>query len=321
MRYKEITVYTKNEAELAALVERLSELGFDQLVINDPADAEALSEESWGYTGSYVDKAFIEELKSKAYAVLYLGSDEPVSEKLQGLLKSYDHSISTVDDQDWLHKWEECYVPFEIAPGIVVRPVWRGYEVKPGELVVSIDPGLAFGTGSSPTTYLATRLMQEYLRPGDSALDVGCGTGIQSLIASELGAAQILAVDYDPEAVASTAANAALNGCENIEVRRNDLVKGLDVKADLIVANLTGPLVVKLCEDVAGCCRNAASDKASPQRGTVKAFPRRGTVLIASGIIDDMEEPCVKAMQAAGFMVLKVLRDDCWVAVAAEYCG
>ena len=301
MKYKEICIFTE-PGRVEALVERLSELGFDQLVINDPADAEALSEESWGYTGSYVDKAFIEELKSKAYVLLYLVADEPVPDDLQALLKAYDHSISTVDDQDWLHKWKEYYVPFEIAPGIVVKPVWRSYEAKEGELVVEIDPGLAFGTGSSPTTYLATRLMQEYLRPAGSVLDVGCGTGIQSVIASKLGAGRILAVDYDPEAVASTAANAAQNGCENIEVRRNDLVKGLDVKADLIVANLTGPLVVRLCENVASCCKN-------------------GTVLIASGIIDDMEVPCADAIEAVGFRVLKVLRDDCWVAVAAEYCG
>ena len=301
MKYKEITIYPAADG-VEALAEELTALGFDQLVIADPRDAEQLKEESWGYTGSYVDERLIEELKSKASVTLYLGEQEAASEALSQLLQRFDHAIAVVDDQDWLHKWEEYYVPFELAEGVIVKPVWRDYTRKGRELVIEIDPGLAFGTGTSPTTYLAARLLKEYLRPDCEMLDVGCGTGILSVMGSKLGAGRVLAMDLDPEAVASTEKNAALNGCSNIKVIKNDLVSGLDFKADIIAANLTGPLVIKLCGDVARCCR-------------------QGTVLIASGIIDDMEELCAAAIKAAGFEVLRIIRDECWSAIAAAFKG
>ena len=301
MKYKEITIYPAADAVEEA-AERLAELGYEQLEIGDPKDAEALKEESWGYTGSFVDRQLIEELSKRAYIKLYLGEKESLPKALAEFLKAYDHSAAIVDDQDWLHKWEEYYVPFEIAPGIVVKPVWREYEAKEGELVVEIDPGLAFGTGSSPTTYLAARLLAELIKPGMEMLDVGCGTGILSVIGAKLGAKSVFACDMDPEAVLSTAKNADLNGCSNIKAIKNDLVKGLDHKYDIIAANLTGPLVVKLCENVAACCKE-------------------GSVLIASGIIDDMEETCAQAIKAAGFEVVKIVRDDCWSAIAAVFTG
>ena len=130
-------------------------------------------------------------------------------------------------------------------------------------------------------------------------LDVGCGTGIQSIIAAKLGAKHILAVDYDSEAVKSTSVNADLNNVTNIDIRRNDLVKGLDYTADLIAANLTGPLIIELCKDINHVCKP-------------------GTILIASGIIEEMQEPCKEALETAGFDILEVIRDDCWVAIAAR---
>ena len=301
MKYKEITIYPAADS-VEALAEELTALGFDQLIIADPRDAEQLKEESWGYTGSYVDERLIEDLKSKASVTLYLGEQEAASEALLQLLQRFDHAFAVVDDQDWLHKWEEYYVPFELAEGVIVKPVWREYSRKGSELVIEIDPGLAFGTGTSPTTYLAARLLKEYLRPGCDMLDVGCGTGILSVMGSKLGAGSVLAMDLDPEAVASTEKNAALNGCSNIKIIKNDLVSGLDYKADVIAANLTGPLVIKLCGDVARCCK-------------------AGTILIASGIIDDMEEPCASAIKAAGFEILRIIRDECWSAIAAAFKG
>ena len=136
MKYKEYTAYFKDHEELAAFVEELSALGYDQLVISDPADAEELEKESWGYTGSYADRSLIEELKSRAFVSLYLGMEEKLSDKAQALFSACDYAQSVADDQDWLHKWEEYYVTFEIAPGIVVKPVWREYAKKPGETVV-----------------------------------------------------------------------------------------------------------------------------------------------------------------------------------------
>ncbi len=297
MKYKEITIYTENPQVTA---EELSAAGCDELVISDPKDLEILEKESWGYTGSFVDRCFIDGLKKKSSVTFYIGENEDLTDELRAVIKKSSVKAAIVDDEDWLHKWEEYYVPFEITEGIMIKPVFRDYEQKGGETVIEIDPGMAFGTGSSPTTYLAAQLLAKYMKPGFDVLDIGCGTGIQSLIAAKLGAKDILAVDYDPEAVSSTKTNAALNNVNNIQIKRNDLAKGLEFKADLIAANLTGPLILELCKNIKHVCRP-------------------GTILIASGIIEEMEAPCSRAIEDAGFEILKIKRGDCWSAIAASF--
>ena len=299
MKYTEYTIYPK-EGKTAEVSEKLTALGQEELVINDPEEVAEFFSKDGGYKWNYADFDMVERLKSGGYIKFYTAEGERLPEELLSYLKTLDYSSASVDDEDWLHKWEEYYVPFAIAEGIVVRPVWREYIPKEGEKVISIDPGLAFGTGSSPTTYLATRLLVKYMKAGDRLLDVGCGTGIQSIAGALLGASDVLAVDLDPEAVRSTKANALLNGFEKfIKVRRSDLAKGLEWTADTVMANLTGPLVIELCEDI-------------------RKNIRKGGVLIASGIIDDMEEACRRKLEDSGFRILETVRDGCWSAIAAE---
>ena len=302
MKYKEIKIYAKDSAQLAELTEELTAAGYEDLLINDPADVDELLEGSWAYTGSVADKELLDSFRSSAYAVVYLDADEQPSGELAALMKRFESSQALVDDEDWLHKWEEYYVPFHITPDIVVKPVWREYDEEPGELVIDIDPGLAFGTGTSPTTYLAARLLEKHIKPGMDVIDAGCGTGILAVIASKLGARSVHAVDIDPEAVAATGNNARINGCGNISAAEADLLKGVAQRADLVIGNLLAPLVMALSEEVA-------------QRSEA------GTVFVASGIIDDMEEECLAHVKAQGFEFLETMRDDCWTAFAARYTG
>lgn len=298
MKYQEYAVYPK-AGELTALVEALSALGLDQLVINDPKDAELFEGKGNDLFWDYIDEDFLASCRANPSVTFYLGEKEALPSAVSELLRDYDVSRAVVDDEDWLHKWEEYYVPIRLSERVVAKPVWREYEPKDGDIVIDIDPGLAFGTGTSPTTYLAVRLMDKYFNAGDDMLDVGCGTGILTCLGAALGASRITALDLDPEALISTKANIALNGCENkVTVIRSNLLKDTDEKADALIANLTGPLILDLCPDAASHCKN------------------RG-LFIASGIIDTMEEKCVEAIEEAGFEVIDIARDEGWSAIAA----
>ncbi|MBR0139962.1 MAG: 50S ribosomal protein L11 methyltransferase [Firmicutes bacterium] len=298
MKYQEYIIYPPAE-ELSPLVEELSALGLDQLIIEDPKDAELFTGDPDSYLWSYVEQGLLDAVREHPSVSFYLAEGESLPEGAEELLRRYDCRKSLADDEDWLHKWEEYYVPIRLSPHIVAKPVWRDYEPREGDMVIEIDPGLAFGTGTSPTTYLAVRLMEKYLKSGTDVLDVGCGTGILSCAAVKLGASKVTAVDLDPEAVLSTGVNVRLNGCEDkVEVFRSDLLNDTDAVCDALIANLTGPLVIRLCPDAAPHCRP-------------------GALFISSGIIDDKEEACVKAIEEAGFDVIDIERDGGWSAVAA----
>ncbi len=326
MKYKEYKIYCEQD-KLETLEAQLAALGIEEIIINDPADAELFSpEKAIGWFWNAVDESVLAQFRERPSVCFYLEAEnsedpsDPREERgasgiarerlsadqlrrrdwgLAQLLKSYEASVSTVDDQDWLHKWEEYYVPSKISEHFVVKPDWKEYDPAPGEQVISIDPGLAFGTGTSATTYLVVRLMEKWMQPGDDVLDVGCGTGILSIVASKLGAKDIMAVDIDPEAIDSTKRNAAINGCEDrINVVHGDLTKGLSYRADVVVANLISDLVVMLSPDVAAHCKG------------------RG-LYISSGIIDGTEDRCRKAVEDAGFEIIDQLHDDCWTAFAA----
>lgn len=299
MKYKEIKIYPKRE-ELNALVEALNAAGRTDLVINDPGELEGIMRARDEHVWDYVDPEVIEDLQGNPYVCFYLqeGEDDPAA---MDTAKGFDFTLTHVDDEDWLHKWEEYFMPTKISERFVVKPAWRQYEPKEGEDVITIDPGLAFGTGTHATTFLTLRLMEKYLQPGDDVLDVGSGSGILSIGAVKLGAERIWAVDLFDDAVQSTKKNAALNGCEDkIEAFQGDLTKGLEVKADLVCANLMADLVKMLSKDVA------------------KHLKGRG-IYISSGILDEKEEDVAGAINGAGFDILESIHADGWCAICAVW--
>jgi len=303
MTYKEYTVFTSVD-DLDNLVDQLYILGFEGLIINDPRDAEMFKEGGeTSYEWNFVSDEVIKELESGAKVSFYIEESKEISKKAEAFLKSYDLKLALVKDDNWLHAWEEYYVPTKLGAVTVAKPVWRDYEPKQGEIVIDIDPGLAFGTGTSPTTYLAVRLIEKYLKPGDEVLDVGCGTGILSILAAKLGAKHVNAIDLDPKAIESTNVNIELNKCQDIvDVYQGDLLKDFSFKADFIEANLTAEIVINLCQGLKDHCSG------------------RG-FLVASGIIDIKEDMTAKAIEAAGFDIVETIKDNCWVAIAAVARG
>jgi ribosomal protein L11 methyltransferase len=216
-----------------------------------------------------------------------------------GLVPSLAASLTwrTVREEDWAESWKTNY-NVERVGRIVIRPAWRDYEPQPGDVVVSLDPGMAFGTGQHPTTRMCLAAMQDRLRPGDDVLDLGSGSGILAVAAVALGAKACLAIDTEEQAVDASLANAALNGFE-----ARIPVCGGSIEAvpaghtyDLVLANINAATIINL---------------ARPMHDVTKP---KG-VLIVSGIIAERLPACEDALTAAGLAIEQRLEEGEWRAL------
>lgn len=317
MKYIKGTVYTSIEG-LENMEMNLMNMGVGGLEISDPRDFDDLLNKKHGYEWDYIDDSVMEQKNEEPSMSFYLNADED-GEKLTLAIAELCKNISSqdkegfygnlrfekeiVDDEDWKDKWKEYFKPAHITEKIVVKPTWEEYEKKDGELIIEIDPGAAFGTGTHPTTTGCITLMEKYLKPDMSVLDVGCGSGILAIAAGLLGANDCLGIEIDPVAVEIGAENVALNNLSNkVKVAYGDLTKGVDYKADIVVANLMADLVKLLTNDVA-------------------RHLKPGGVYISSGILLELKEELCQFIEAAGFEVIDVYeneKDGGWCAIAAR---
>ncbi|MCE5343962.1 MAG: 50S ribosomal protein L11 methyltransferase [Eubacteriales bacterium] len=205
--------------------------------------------------------------------------------------------LTNVADEDWAENWKRYYKPFRIGDRLVIKPTWEEYPAIPGDLIVELDPGMAFGTGTHETTAMCLEMLEKYLRNGMGVMDVGTGSGILAIAAAKLGAASVLAVDIDPDAVKVAAGNVEHNGvARQVRVIRGDLVKGEAMLCDLAVANIVADAICMLC---APLTRHLAA----------------GGLLIASGIIREREADVLEATEAAGYTVIERMTRGEWVAL------
>ncbi len=316
MKYIKGTIYTSEEG-LEILESRLMDIGIAGLEINDPREIENLLKKKHSYDWDYIDDSVM-LLKSAEPSISFYLSDDDEGRKMQADAEKLAEELAasdsekafgsmavefeTVDDADWKDKWKEYFKPAHITEKIVVKPTWEEYDKKDGELIIEIDPGVAFGTGTHPTTTGCMVLMEKYLKKGMSVMDVGCGSGILAIGAGLLGAGDVLGIEIDPDAVAVGRENIALNHVENIaRVELGDLTKGVDYKADIIVANLMADLVKMLTGDVA-------------------KHLKKGGIYISSGILLELKDELCAFLKDAGFEILEVYeneRDGGWCAIAA----
>ncbi len=330
--YKEIKIYTQRE-NIDSLVHILENMGIEGFLIEDSEDIKELLEKKNSYDWDYVDEKLLkldqiatnitfyqETSKSKELSEQEEGrqelddssswSIEDIQEKIlsTGLVKSI--AVQTVKDEDWQNQWKEFFRPARVSNRIVVVPSWESYseEQEEGEdpLIIRLDPGMAFGTGTHETTSLCLKLMEKYLKKGDALLDVGCGSGILTIGGALLGAKKVLGVDIDPEAVRVSLENVEMNshkmgeidGCE-VQIRKGDLTKGIDFKADVIVANLMADLVMMLAEYV--------ENNLKPQG-----------YFISSGILVEKKVQVSEAITAAGFEIVEIMEDGEWCVICAK---
>ena len=205
-------------------------------------------------------------------------------------------SFEGINEDDWAESWKQYYKPVPLGK-VTIVPAWEKYDAKDGEVIIRMDPGMAFGTGTHETTRLVIRLMQDIIQGGERVLDVGTGSGILSICASKLGAKSCNAYDIDPVAVKVAKENALADGCDNITVGVSDLLRQVDLsggKYDFCVANIVADIIIRMLPDV-------------------RAYIKEGSPLILSGIIGERANEVREAVIRTGFTVEKEIKENDWV--------
>ena len=210
-------------------------------------------------------------------------------------------SYKEIDEEDWAHSWKVYFKPLKIGRNMAVKPTWRDYRPAPGEKVIELDPGMAFGTGTHPTTTMCLTMMEKYLKDQDLFLDVGTGSGILLIAAAKLGAFKVWGVDNDPTAVKIAAGNLKLNdvNVQDGHIICGDLVQGIRQKHDIITANILSHVIVDLLKDI-------------------RQVLKPGGILICSGIVDTSKKQVVASMKKINFEIIEMCSKDEWVAIAGR---
>jgi len=204
------------------------------------------------------------------------------------------------EEQDWAEAWKQFFHTTRVGKRIVIKPTWEEYEPAPDDVVVEIDAGMAFGTGTHPTTRLCLQALEKYMRRGAVVVDFGTGSGILAIAAAKLGARLVIAFDSDETAVRAARANVQQNNLEeSIEVHRTDSPNFINVRVDLITANLIAETIMAFSESLAGLLRT-------------------GGLLIASGIISGRSLEVEQSLRNAGFNMVESLGEGEWTALAAR---
>ncbi len=303
MKYKALKIEIRRD-NLQETVDALIAGGYESLVIDDPEDLRDIEEHPEWYKYDYIEESLSDAARKPVITIYFSDDEEGLKEaeraKAIASETGADCSISaTVDDSEWLYKWQENFKPTKVGERIVVKPSWEEYSAKEGELVIEMDPGMAFGSGLHETTTLCIKALENVLA-AERVLDVGTGTGILAIAAMLLGAERSLGIDIDADAVRIAKENVERNGLtDKIELREGDLMAGVDFEADIIVANLMADLVIRLSP--------AAAEHLAP-----------GGIFISSGILDIKEDIVAEAVREAGFEIIEVLHDGEWCAIVAK---
>ncbi|MBP2626370.1 MAG: Ribosomal protein methyltransferase [Firmicutes bacterium] len=312
MKWTEVSIQTTHEA--ADMVANIfHDLGSSGVVIEDPELVNSyLRSGRWDYSDIPV------EINTEIVVVkAYLPADEHLDDKL-GLfeekiqeLVSYGINKGTgitkcreIMEEDWASSWKEFFHPIKVGERIVIKPSWEDYVSMDGDLVIELDPGMAFGTGTHHTTAMCCRVLEEVVQPGHVVFDVGTGSGILAVAAAKLGASHVEAADYDTVAVRVAKENVVINNVQNlVQVVQSDLFAGITTgQADVIIANIIADIVIKLLGDI-------------PIR------LKDDGVFIASGIITERLSDVTTAMLTQNLVIDKVIEEGGWVAIVARKGG
>lgn len=319
MDWIKVTITTTAEG-IDPVSGRLLNLGISGIEISDKDDFQEFLEENRKYW-DYVDET-LEKLKEADTTVTcYLSDGSGGLEQLASIrssmqeLKSLDKenrygsltvTSDSVKDEDWSEIWKQYFHPIPVGEKVLIKPAWETVDDPKGRTVFTVNPGMSFGTGSHPSTRFCIEEIEKHLHPDDTVLDLGCGSGILSIIALLLGAKDATAIDIDPNAVDVAYSNLALNGLakDNYHAFAADVLTDESVRNglgtyDLVIANIVADVIIALS-------------------AFVRKFMKPDGIFICSGIILERLDEVTDALEAAGFTLVEVRKETDWACVTAK---
>lgn len=354
MIWKKMTIDTTVEV-VDLISDFLSELGVEGVMIEDnvPLTEQELKEmyvdvplmmgedDGSARVSCFLDDTFsaerIEDIRVKTLAEL---------DRLEEFLPVGKKTIvvaDTEDDSVWTENWKKNYRPFRLNENIVICPTWETYDdIHEDDIVVKIESVMAFGTGTHETTKLCIGQLKKYIQPGQSVFDVGCGSGILSIIAVYLGAGYVHGLDIDPQAIASSKENAEANGFdeERIDFSTGNLLAGNVIgageeeKEKIVRASIGSGVAAKSAAELVDLSlggydpipqrkynvvvANILADVIIPLSGVIRPYLEEDGIFVTSGIIDTKEEEVKEAMLKNGFEIIDVLHMGEWVSIVAK---
>ena len=295
-----VTVKLEQLDELVAVMSMIN----SNLMIEDYSDIDLKT-----CYGDLIDESILNADKTIASVSVYLPVERDIREDVEFLREMLakdgiegEIKMIGLNEEDWANAWKAYYKPIKIGSKIVIVPAWEKYEAEEHELIVRMDPGMAFGTGTHETTRLVIGLLEKYTTPGVRMLDVGTGSGILAICASKLGAGECKAYDIDPMSVRVARENIKDSGLTNITCDQSDLLRSVDLeggKYGLVCANIVADIIIRMTPDVH---KYIADDG----------------VLLASGIIMERSSDVVECFEAHGFEIVERAEENGWCALAVK---
>ena len=296
--YNQIKVTVKQEdADNATAIMTAMDF-FGGLMIEDFSDIDTCP---W----DYVDEELLKKDKSVVSISGYMETNENVMavvEQLKIMLPQDSVvEVISVNEDDWANNWKKYYHPIKVGKNLVIKPSWIDYDKQENDIIVELDPGMAFGTGTHETTRMCMVHLEKYINENSRVLDVGCGSGILSITSLLIGAKEVTGVDIDPVAVKVAIENGEMNNfrAPQYNIKRGNLVDEAQGKYDVIVANIIADVIIAVC-------------------GDVKQFVADDGVFISSGIICDRKEDVKKAFDEQGYTIVEEIEEGEWVSFVCK---
>jgi ribosomal protein L11 methyltransferase len=313
MKWIEVKIKTTTEA-LEAVANILYDVGVGGVAIEDPNDPIFQQKETGDW--DYMDESVLESDFEGAIVKGYLPESEDLLDKIELIKQSVEKipqynldkglgevTTSEVYEEDWANAWKKYYKPKKIGDQVVIKPSWEEYTPSPDDIVVELDPGMAFGTGTHETTMMCIQNLEKYVKNTSTVFDIGCGSGILSIVAAKLGAKEVIGVDLDEVAVKASKQNVLDNGVDGtVTIKHGNLMDVINGQCDIVVANIIADVIIYLSD-------------------FIKDFMKENSVFIASGIILEKVDEVVHALEKNEMEIVEVRRQGEWAAIVSKAKG